>query len=432
VLSILRMIQSVVRIERREWGTWAVAFTMLFLLLCGYYMIRPIRETLGVQIGSKYFHWLFTATFLSMLAVNPVFGALAARWSRRFLVPMVYGLFLVTLFVFALLMRGNSTSFWLAAVFYVWVSVFNYIAVSLFWSVMTDLFSVDQGKRLFGAISAGGTLGALCGPLITDRFVGRIGASGILALSAVVFALVTLCAVWLSGTKRLVADASESNDPKDSGSIALGGSPWAGMAQTFASPYLLAIGIYMLLGSSLGSMIYTEQGRIVETQIAIEDRPQFFARTDFAVNSIALVLELLVAGPLFFYAGLRLPMLALPLIGLIGVPLLGASPTAITVAALLVMRRATEYAIAKPAREVLFTVVTREQKYKAKNFIDTVLARGGDAIGAWAPAALFSLLSPLGFGSSNMLYASIPFGIVFGAIGWWLASEQRRKLTKLK
>lgn len=424
-MSVFTRLQRFVRIERHEWETWWLGFVQLFLVLCGYYMIRPIRETLGTEVGADKFQWLFTATFLVMLCVNPVFGALASRWSRRRLVPAVYGLFVVTLLVFAGLFYSPARSMiWLATVFYVWVSVFNYIAVSLFWSVMADLFSVEQGKRLFGALAAGGTLGALLGPMLADRLISHIGTAGILASAAGIFLLVTLCSVRLT---RLESGAAHSAEPAKSTSGSLGGSPWAGMAQTFASPYLLAIGFYMLLGSALGSLIYTEQARIVAAEIPFSERTQFFARADFAVNTVALFLELIVAGPLFSHIGLYLPLVALPVIGLAGIPLLSISPSAMTVAALLVVRRATEYAIAKPAREVLFTVVTREQKYKSKNFIDTVLARGGDAVGAWIPAAMAALVSQPGIRPPSILYASLLISLTFAGVGWWLAGEQRQR-----
>jgi len=425
------MLRGLQKIGREEWSVCFLAFLKLFLILCGYYMIRPIRESYGTEIGPKYFQWLFTATFVSMLAINPIFAAVAGRWPRQRFVPTIHLLFALMLVAFSMLIRASSnpTPTWLASLFFVWVSVFNYIAVSLFWSVMTDLMTIEQGKRLFGVISAGGTLGALCGPIITDRLIKSLGSARILELSSVAFVLVAGC-TWLltrmsSSNSPTTSTSNESfNRPLES---SLGGSPWAGMGQTFASPYLLGIGVYMLLGSALGSLIYIQQQQIVSIQIPASDRTQFFARIDFAVNVLALVLELAIAGPLFSAIGLRIPLLALPLLGLVGIPLLSGSPTVALVCIVMVLRRSVEYAIAKPAREVLFTVVTREQKYKSKNFIDTVLARGGDTLGAWTPTIL---LSAFGAGKDDIgpiVFASIPISILFGMVGWRLVTEQSRR-----
>lgn len=415
---------SIVPVERGELAAVTLAFVQLFLVLCGYYLIRPIREALGAEIGAGKTHWLFTATFLSMLLVNPIFNALASRWSRQFLIPVTYTSFVVMMFVFAFLLRTSERPLLLSATFYVWVSVFNYIAVSVFWSVLADLFTIDQGKRLFGAVSAGGTLGALCGPLLVDRWIGRLGFSGMLNLAAIMFCFVTVVAMILT---RLQVNAANSSPRNSTSNQPLGGSAWAGMVQTLTSPYLLAIGIYMLLGSLIGSMIYVEQTRIVGQQVPTLDRPQFFARIDLAVNLLALGFELLVAGPLFSIAGLRIPLIALPVIGMVGIPLISMYPSAMLVAGVMVLRRSTEYAIAKPAREVLFTVVSREQKYKSKNFIDTVLARGGDAIGAWVTTLVVAKSGP----QTSLLTTSIMVGLVFLGIGWWLVSEQRRRTASL-
>jgi ATP:ADP antiporter, AAA family len=469
VSALVRRFRSFIRIERHEWLAAGLAFLTLFLILCGYYLIRPIRETVATEIGPDSLRWLFLATFLSMLIINPFFGTVASFWSRRTLVPLTYAICVGTMLLFAYLLQGTTHSIWLSSVFYVWVSVFNYIAVSLFWSVMTDLFTVEQGKRLFGALSAGGTIGALLGPLLADRLIASLDTAGLMLLAALFYLLVTGCAALLtrletssdtdhepenptSGppagsspqpeltehTTHPAGTAKDSREPvvhsehtsaadKSRERVPLGGSPWAGMGQTFASRYLLAIGLYTLVGSSLGSMIYVEQTRIVKDQISAGERTQYFARADLAANLCALVLELCVAGPLFSRVGLRLPLTALPLIGLLGIPLVSISHSPLAVGALLVLRRATEYAIAKPAREVLFTVVTQEQKYKSKNFIDTVMARGGDTLGVWLTSLSAWLVSQPGGSLMPVILVSIPAGLLFAGLGWWLAREQTRR-----
>lgn len=423
------VIRAMVPVRRDERTAWCFSFLTLFLILCGYYMIRPIRETLGVDIGAENLQWLFMATFAGMLLINPLFAGLASRWSGQIIVPGIYLTFTLSMLLFGLLLSRPGSSMIIASAFYIWVSIFNYLMVSVFWSVLADRFTSEQSKRLFGSVAAGGTLGALCGPLITSLFIGRTGIPGVLFLSASFFFLVTISSVMLVASVHKVSKEQEPDHPARQSQLqsALGGSPWSGMGHTLTSSYLRTIGIYMMLGSAVGSMIYMQQNRIVDELIPREDRPTFFARTDLAVNFLALFTELFLAGPMFSRMGLRFPLTALPLIGIIGIPVLAASPTPFTVAALLILRRAAEYALAKPAREVLFTVVTREQKYKSKNFIDTVLARAGDTLGVWTPNALIWLTGQNAFSPLLLAFAAIPPGIAFAAAGIWLAKEQNRR-----
>lgn len=416
----LSRLQSRLGIEPHEIASAGVATAFLFVVLCSYYMIRPIRETLAAGLPSEYLSWLFTATFVAMLVINPLFGWVASHFSRRKFVPAVYWFFIANLIVFAFVLHRFSGTM-ASAAFYVWISVFNYIAVSLFWSFMADVYTNEQSRRLFGYISTGGTLGAIAGPILSYLLVERLGISWMLVASAGCFCLVPLCLCLMNRCSTQKPSGRAVPAVKAIELERLGGSMWAGFSKTFSSQYLLGIGIYMLLGSLLGSLIYVEQARLVRDQIPTATaRAQFFSRADLAVNVLALILELFVARPMFARGGLTWPLLTLPLIGLVGVPLMQATHIIDLVAVLLVVRRACEYALVKPAREVLFTVVSREDKYKAKNFIDTVLARGGDTLGSWIP----KLADGMNMRPGQFWEASVPIAALFGLLGYWLARRQ--------
>ena len=356
------------RAEPHELPALAWAFAYFFLLLSSYYVLRPVRDALAVELGAQALQRLFTATLVAMLVLVPVFGWLASRLPRARLLPAVYAFFAVNLLVFTLELD--------ARVFFVWLSVFNLFVVSVFWSFMSDIFDTRQAARLYGTIAAGGSSGAIAGPLIATL----VPQSGVLlAVSALLLTATVPCILALARWARAHPRSAEA--PAEA---PLGGSILAGARAALTSPFLLAICGYLLCYTALSTALYFQQVGIVRD--AVPDpgaRTRLFASVDLVVNGLTLAIQLLAFSRLAPLLGPTGMLAAVPLLSVAGFVWLGATPTLAALIGFGVVRRVGEFAISKPARETLFTVVPREERYKAKNFIDTVVYRGGDALAGW-------------------------------------------------
>ena len=359
----------------------AWAFFYFFLLLCSYYVLRPVRDSLAVGVGTPALQWLFTATFVAMLALVPVFGWLCSRFPRGKVLPVVYAFFALNLLAFAVELNPY--------VFFVWLSVFNLFVVSVFWSFMSDVFDAGQAARLYGAIAAGGSCGAIAGPLIAATIPhSRI----LLIVSSVLLAGTIVCIAMLA---RWARAHPRAGDPPPEQPI--GGSILEGARAALTSPFLLAICGYLLCYSALSTALYFQQVEIVRDAVPDPiERTKLFATVDLTVNSLTLLIQVFAfsrLAPLLGPAGM---LAVVPLISLAGFLWLGATPTLAALIVFGVARRVGEFAISKPAREALFTIVPREQRYKAKSFIDTVVYRGGDALSGWifaGASAFFAFLA---------------------------------------
>lgn len=405
-------------IRREEFPAVAWSFLYFLSLLCGYYVLRPVRDEMGIQAGVGNLPWLFTATFTAMIVAVPVFGWLTARWPRRTALPLVYAFFIANLAGFYALFQYETTRAHAARAFFVWVSVFNLYAVSVFWSFMVDLYSEAQGRRLFGYIAAGGSAGALLGPAITAAIVPATGPVPLLLLSAAMLAVSLVCITRLSAWA-----ASHANvDASSARGAALGGGIWDGVRAVLASRYLLGICYYLFSYTVLSTLLYVETAHLVsEAYAASSDRTRLFATLDLVVNAITLVLQVLLTGPMLRRLGVTATLALLPAVAVIGFLVLAAYPVLGVVLAFGVVRRAGEFALSKPAREILFTVVAREAKYKAKNVIDTVVYRGGDAVSSWMATAL----KALGAGLSATALAAVPVAVAWLAVAAWLGRRER-------
>jgi AAA family ATP:ADP antiporter len=381
----------VLRAEPHELPAVGWAFAYFFLLLCSYYMLRPVRDALAVEAGTQALQWLFTATFVVMLALVPLFGWLCARLARARLLPVVYGFFVLNLLGFSISLQTT--------VFFVWLSVFNLFVVSVFWSYMSDIFATAQAARLYGAIAAGGSCGAIAGPLLAAVFSTALGNTGLLLLAAFMLAATLPCILMLA---RWSNAHPRSGDPPPE--APLGGSILAGVRAALGSPFLLAICGYLLCYTALSTALYFQQVTIVKDAVPDPgERTRLFASVDLLVNSLTLVLQVLAFSRLTAILGPGWVLALMPLISIAGFLWLGATPTLAALIAFGVTRRVGEFAISKPAREALYTVVPREDRYKAKNFIDTVVYRGGDAASGWL------------FGALGTAVAFVAAGI---AVGW--------------
>jgi AAA family ATP:ADP antiporter len=413
------LLGRVVQVRREEMAAMLWSFCYFFCLLCGYYMLRPVRDEMGIQGGVGDLQWLFTGTFLAMVAAVPLFGWLSARFPRRTLLPIVYIFFAANLLVFYALLESEIAPVRIAQAFFIWVSVFNLFVVSVFWSFMADLFRNEQARRLYGFISAGGSSGALIGPLVTANLAPDIGPANLLPISAVMLFAAVLCIYRLAAWSDGHPDRRGSS--RQIGEEAIGGGIFGGITRTLKSPYLLGICIYVLLGTLLGTFLYFHQANIVAVEVPSSgERTALFAKIDLAVNLLTVVCQLFVVSRLIRRFGVGAALTLLPVIAIGGFFAIGLMPTLAVLVVFQVIRRAAEYAITRPAREILFTVLNREEKYKSKNFIDTVVFRGGDAVSGW----LFDGLRMLGLGFAGIAFVGVPIAIVWAGTGWLLARSQ--------
>jgi AAA family ATP:ADP antiporter len=397
------------------------SFAYFFCLLAAYYVLRPLRDEMGVAGGVKNLHWLFTATFVVMLAAVPIFGALVARLPRRRFIPLVYHFFVVNLAIFWLLLKLGVEPVTLARVFFVWISVFNLFAVSVFWSFMADIFAAEQGKRLFGFIAAGGSAGALLGPTLTVWLAGPLGPVNLLIVAAVLLEAAVLCA------HRLERAAPRKSDEAPARAQApIGGNPFAGFVLLLRSPYLAGIALWVLLLSLCGTFLYFAQANLVAA--ASDDpavRTRIFASVDLAAGALTILIQFVATGRLMTRFGAGPAVAFLPLVFAIGFAALAVSPLLILVIAFQALQRTANFAISNPAREVLFTVVDREEKYKAKYLIDGVVFRGGDALFGW----LFNLLRSAGAELATIAAATVPIALGWLALALTLGKAQERQAT---
>jgi AAA family ATP:ADP antiporter len=410
-----RWLARVVAVRPGEVQALLWSFAYFFCLLAGYYILRPLRDEMGIAGGVRNLQWLFTATFIVMLAAVPVFGAVVARLPRRRFIPLVYHFFAVNIAIFWLLLTFDVGKVYVARVFFVWISVFNLFAVSVFWSFMADLYASEQGKRLFGFIAAGGSAGALAGPAVTVSLAGPLGPVNLLILAALLLEAAVLCAQRLESAAPAVKNetaksSAEAAPAARSEAGGLGGGWLAGIAMVLRSPYLAGIALWVSLLSLAGTFLYFQQANIVAA--ASDDpavRTRIFATIDFAIGILTIIVQCLATGKLIARFGVGPAAGFLPVVFGIGFAALALSPALAVVIAFQAIQRTANFALSNPAREVLFTAVERAEKYKAKNVIDIVVFRGADALSGW----LFAALRAAGLELSLISLATVPV-----AAGW--------------
>jgi ATP:ADP antiporter, AAA family len=416
-----RIFGQIVDVKPEEIRALWLGFTFNFMVLGGYYVIRPIRDEIGASSGVENLPWMFTATLVAMLVANALFSALVAGMSRRKFIPIAYRFFIVNLVIFSVLMRflTPAQEAWLGRTFFVWLSVANLFVVTVFWAFMTDLFSNEQGKRLFGFISIGGSLGAIIGGSITAWLVKPIGAANLLLVSAAMFE------VAAQSVRFFPADFARGQQaPQDRGAeeAAIGGSLWSGITHIFRSPYLFGLFAFIIFYSTTSTWAYFQQSDLAGHGFADRAaRTTFFANLDRSVNTLTLLGQLFLTGRLLKWLGVTPTLIIMPTLSLIGFVFIGVSPLLAVLAVFQVLRRAATFAFMRPAREVLFTVLRREDKYKAKSVIDTFAYRVGDQLGAWS----YRGLNALGFGLRGISFITVPIIAAWLAVSIWLGRKQR-------
>jgi ATP:ADP antiporter, AAA family len=401
--------------QERAAALWSFAY--FFTLLAGYYVLRPLRDQMGIAGGVRNLPWLFTATFVTLLVAQPLYGALVAKLPRRRFVPIVYHFFVANIALFWLLLTLGIEPVIVARVFFVWVSVFNLFAVAVFWSFMADLFTAEQGKRLFGFIGAGGTAGGLLGPLLTIELSRPFGAVNLLIAAAVLLELAVVCVYRLERAAN--AHAGTAAEP-----ARIGGNAFAALPELFRSPYLLGVGFWVSLLSFCATITYFEQANIISAAIHDRDgQTQIFAAIDLAVNLLSLATQVFLTGQVLKRLGTGFAAGALPAVYVVGFTALFFAPTLAVVVTLQVAQRWMNYAIANPARQVFFTVIDRESKYKAKNLIDVVIYRGSDALYGW----VFDTMQALGLKLGAIALAALPVAVVWLVLSAVLGRAEERR-----
>ena len=429
-----RSVSAALGVAPGEWPALAWSFTYFFCLLCSYFVIRPVRDEMMVRFGADRMQWVYTGVFLIMLALTPVYGWLVARWPRRTFLPVIYLFFIACLGGFWLLFNHNiglaaalgipAPAFGRgsAAALAIWITVFNLFVVSVFWSFMSDIYAPEQSRRLYASIATGGTLGALAGPTITRHLAGAVPVDMLLVISAMFLSLCLVCIAnlvpWARARERAsgIDGAGPREDP-------IGGSVMAGARLVFEQPILRRLALLMICGVSIGAILYNQQIHLQSAVAQSSERLRFFASLDLWINLVAIFFQLGVTRFLLtrFGAGWLLVAPALLVIGVLG--LIYGNPTALMVAGAQVATRGLSYGLLNPARETLFTRVDREARYKAKNFIDTVVWRGGDMGMQWLIAGLVAL---------GLSVAAMPLVGIVIAVAWLAAAIGIRRWERAR
>jgi AAA family ATP:ADP antiporter len=400
------------------------AFVYFFCLLSSYYILRPLRDESGVAAGVENLQWLFTGTFLVMLAAVPLFGILVTRVPRKRFIPWVYRFFIVNILIFFALLQLEQGRAYVAGAFFIWVSVFNLFVVTVFWGFMADLFTHEQGKRLFGFIAAGGSAGALLGPSLTAALAVPLGPVNLLLISALLLEAAVQCVNRILHTPQAMRKVKAKDGTiQTANDEIIGGGMLAGLTAIVRSPYLTMICCHVLLLSLTSTFLYFQQASIVSAAFDNPaERTRVFALIDLSVGLITIVLQLTVTGRVLVRLGVGAALSSLALVTMTGFLALAMVPVLAVVVAFQSIKRATEFGFANPARETLFTVVPREQKYKAKSFIDTAVFRGGDAVNGW----IYTGLRGIGLDLSAIALVAVPISAVWAALLLTLGRRQER------
>jgi AAA family ATP:ADP antiporter len=417
-----RLFRRLVAVRPEEVSAVFWCWLYIFAVLSSYYIMRPIRDEMGVAGGVRNLQWLFTGTLAGMLLLNLPFAWLVKTLPRSRFIPLTYRFFAVNILLFAaaLHVAGPAQTIWIGRIFFIWVSVYNLFVVSVFWQLNVDLFSPEQGKRLFGFIAAGATIGAIAGSAITASLARHLSPTLLLIGAAAMLEIAVFGAGRLARLSPALHRRPGADPQGKAGERPLGGGILAGITHALRSPYLLGVSGFILLFAITSTFLYFQQAAIVSRSFADRGaQTAFFATIDLGVNTLTLLIQLFLTGRIVVVLGVALALALLPALTMIGFGALALAPSLGAIAAFQVVRRAGDYAIARPTREVLFTVVPREDRFKAKGFIDTFVYRLGDQVGAWSVA----LLNGLGAGVATL--AAIAVAALWLLTGLWLGRRQK-------
>jgi len=414
-------LQSTFKVAPQELPQVLWSLLYVLSLFWAWYLLRPIRDEMGIAGGVRNLPWLFTATLIAALALSPLFALAVRHFSRKRFIVLSYQFFTANLLLFTLLLQFAPAHWqiWIGRVFFIWASVFNLFVISLFWSLMVDVFSSEQGKRLFGLLAGGATMGGILGAYTVSQWIGWLDRNGVL-LIAIIFLEVSL----LAAQRILTMPAKATDKAISRNEQPIGGGVFSAFSHCLHSPYLIGIALFMLLYSVTSTFLYYQQASIIELNFTERAaRTAFLAKMDLWSNLLTLLLQVFISSRLLCAGGMALTLCILPLISLAGFAALANNPNLITLVIAQVARRVSNYAFAKPAREVLFTAVSREDRYKAKNVIDTLVYRAGDQVGSWSYGALMAL----GLTLAQIPLVALLLCLLWLALSVWLGLRHKKQ-----
>ena len=422
----MNWLQKLVAVKPGELPALLVSCLYFYLVLCAYYIFRPIRNEMTIANGIENIQWLFMLGMVVLFAIMPIFGWLTARFKTRQFMAACTLFFASNLVVFFFLFNVEQRPVWVTRTFFVWVLIFNMFIVSLFWSFMNDVYSREQARRLFAVIAIGGTLGAITGPIITRFLVASIGLGYLLLISAALLTSSIGCIFWLIrwDNQSFDDDEAERHAQHAVEDKALGGKPTDGLRLILKSRYLMGISLFIILFTVSNAFVVIQQADLISKEFTDPvERTEIFSLIDFVVNALVLFTQLFITSKLIKWIGYRTTIMLVPVAITIGFGALIIAPVLPIIVAMEIARRSGEYAITKPTREMLFSMVSREEKYKAKNFIDTAVLRTGDTFSSW----LFTALKAMGTAATTIPIVSIVLGAAWCSVAYWLGTQYQRK-----
>jgi AAA family ATP:ADP antiporter len=415
-----KLFAKIVEVKPEELRALWLGFAFHFIILSAYYVVKPIRDAIAASNRIETLPWMFTATLVVMLIANVIFAAIVARMERRKFIPFAYAFFILVLLLFFGLMRTGSPAqqVWTGRGFYVWVSVFNLFNTAIFWAFMTDLFSVEQGKRLYAFIAVGGTLGAIVGAYITKNLVRDLGQANLVAISAAMFAIVCFLVRFFP---RSYTGDTRSEPAREE---PIGGTAWSGFTHIARSPYLFGLAATIMLYTITSTWAYFQQTTLAGAALKTSaDRTVFLSSLEIWVNCITLIIQVFLTGRFLKWFGVGFTLTALPFLSMLGFCAMAIAPSLALLALFQVIRRAGAYALMRPSREILFTVLKREDKYKVKSVTDTLGYRVGDQLGAWSYGGLGA--NGLQLSLNTISWIAVPVTAGWCVLSIWLGRKQR-------
>lgn len=418
------LLRRVVDVRPNEVRAMLASFVFFFFLLSSYFVLRPIREAVAAASGTSQLPLLFLGTLAGTLICNPLFAWLVVRFPVRRVIPISYHFFTASFLVFYTVLRfvsggeGSTVDIWVGRVFFVWITVFALFNTSIFWCLMADAFRSDQAKRLFGFIGVGGTLGSIVGSAVTAALAPTLGAVNLLLVSS------ALLQVAILVITRFPLETASGDDGDKRGDEIIGGTVRSSFTHILKSPYMLGICAFQLMYVFGSTVLYFAQSDLVGHLYADRTaRTAVLARLELVTQILTVTTQMFFTGRIIRWVGFTTALVILPAMSVIGFGALGALASFQVLAVFTVLRRATNFAIMNPTMETLFTVVPREDKYKAKNVIETFVYRGGDQLSAWALAGL----AAMGLGLAGMSWVAVPISAVWVALGLWLGRHQEKQ-----
>ncbi|MEH6517487.1 MAG: MFS transporter [Halioglobus sp.] len=411
---ISRFLQSASKIQDNEVKATVASFLFVVVLMSAYYILRPVRDAMASDWTDAEVSWLWTLNFFISTAVVALYGVAVSRIRFQLLVPTMYGIFALTFVAFYVSLSGVTDRTLIDKAFYVWVSVFSLFHISIFWSFMSDLFNKEQAGRLFSIIAAGASVGGLIGPSIPSFFSDSLGTDNLMLIASGMLLIPIPIILFLQSLKT--TELHNADLMANNAAAKIGGNPFAGFKMFFTNPYLLAIGLFILLYTGISSFVYFELKNLL-AHLTRPERAAIWAQMDLAVNALSIATGLFATGRIVSKFGMPFTIALVPVLICFGLIVIAISPVMAVVVGLQITRRAGNYAITRPAREMLFTRVDRETRFKAKPVIDIVAYRGGDTLMAW----LFTgLTQGLGVGLAGVALVGAVIAALWAVVGIYL------------